>query len=96
MKIGVVGTGEMGLAMAGHLLDKGFAVSAFDVSAERSELARQRGLAVAGSLGELAGAADTFILVVATDDQVVAVSEELARSAPDHATIVVAATISEL
>jgi 3-hydroxyisobutyrate dehydrogenase-like beta-hydroxyacid dehydrogenase len=94
MKIGVVGTGEMGLAMAGHLLDKGFAVSAFDVSAERSELARQRGLAVARSLGELAGAADIFILMVATDEQVVAVSEELARSAPDHATIVVAATIS--
>src|SRR5689334_2896872 len=94
MKIGVVGTGEMGLAMAGHILDKGFEVSAFDVNTERLELARQRGITAKATLGELAGAADTFILVVATDEQVVAVADELARTAPDRASIVVAATIS--
>ena len=94
MKVGVVGTGEMGLAMAGHILDKGFEVAAFDVSAERLELARQRGIAAKGSLRELAGAAELFILVVATDEQVVAVAEELAQTAPDRATIVVAATVS--
>jgi 3-hydroxyisobutyrate dehydrogenase-like beta-hydroxyacid dehydrogenase len=94
MKVGVVGTGEMGLAMAGHMLDKGFEVSAFDVNSERLDLARQRGISARTGLRELAGAAEIFVLVVATDEQVVAVADELAESAPDRATIVVAATIS--
>jgi 3-hydroxyisobutyrate dehydrogenase-like beta-hydroxyacid dehydrogenase len=84
----------MGLAMAGHILDKGFEVSAFDVNTERLELARQRGIAAKASLRDLAGTADIFILVVATDEQVVTVADELARTAPDRANIVVAATIS--
>jgi 3-hydroxyisobutyrate dehydrogenase-like beta-hydroxyacid dehydrogenase len=84
----------MGLAMAGHVLDNGFEVAAFDVDRERLELARQRGLAAKASLCDLARAADAFILVVATDEQVVTVAEELAQSAADRATIVVAATIS--
>jgi 3-hydroxyisobutyrate dehydrogenase-like beta-hydroxyacid dehydrogenase len=94
MKIAVVGTGEMGLAMAGHLLDKGQTVSAFDVNAERLGLARDRGIAAVSSLKELAKTAEVFILVVATDEQVVEVSEQLAQQAADGAAIVVAATIS--
>src|SRR5687767_28641 len=94
MKVAVVGTGEMGLAMAGHMLDKGQTVSAFDVNAERLGLARDRGIAAAASLKELAKAAEVFILVVATDEQVVEVSEQLAQQAADGAAIVVAATIS--
>ena len=94
MKVAVVGTGEMGLAMAGHLLDKGQTVSAFDVNTERLGLARDRGIVAATSLNELAKAAEVFILVVATDEQVVEVSEQLAEQAADGATIVIAATIS--
>jgi 3-hydroxyisobutyrate dehydrogenase len=94
MKVAVVGTGEMGLAMAGHMLDKGQTVSAFDINAERLGLARDRGVATAASLRELAKAAEAFILVVATDEQVVEVSEQLAQHAADGATIVIAATIS--
>lgn len=94
MKVGVVGTGEMGLAMAGHMLDKGLVVSAFDVDAGRLDLARQRGIAAKASLEDLARAAEIFILVVATDQQVVEVAEQLAQRAPKDATIVVAATIS--
>ncbi len=94
MKVAVVGTGEMGLAMAGHMLDKGQTVSAFDVNTERLGLARDRGIVAATSLNELAKAAEVFILVVATDEQVVEVSEQLAEQAADGATIVIAATIS--
>lgn len=94
MRIGVVGAGEMGLAMAGHMLDKGFAVAAHDVSPERMNLARARGLDTCESLGALAGAADIFVLVVATDAQVVSVAEELADKSADGAVIVVAATVS--
>jgi 3-hydroxyisobutyrate dehydrogenase-like beta-hydroxyacid dehydrogenase len=94
MKVAVVGTGEMGLAMAGHMLDKGQIVSAFDVNAERLALARDRGIAAAASLKDVAKAAEVFILMVATDEQVIDVSEQLAEQAGDGATIVVAATIS--
>jgi 3-hydroxyisobutyrate dehydrogenase-like beta-hydroxyacid dehydrogenase len=93
MKVGFVGTGEMGLAMAGHVLDKGFETFAYDVSADRMKLAAERGIAVCTSLGELAGSADVFVLMVATDEQVVAVANELADSARGEAIIVVAATI---
>jgi 3-hydroxyisobutyrate dehydrogenase len=84
----------MGLAMAGHILEKGFEVAAFDVNAERLALAAERGLSTSGSLAELAQTADIFILVVATDAQVVSVAEELADKARDGALIIVAATIS--
>lgn len=84
----------MGLAMAGHILEKGFEVAAFDVNAERLALAAERGLSTSGSLAELAQTADIFILVVATDAQVVSVAEELADKAQDGALIIVAATIS--
>jgi 3-hydroxyisobutyrate dehydrogenase-like beta-hydroxyacid dehydrogenase len=94
MKIAVVGVGEMGLAMAGHMLDKGHSVSAFDVSAERMRLAANRGLALCENLDELAGAADLFLLVVATDEQVSTIADELTGKANGQAIIVVAATIS--
>lgn len=84
----------MGLAMGGHILDKGFEVSAFDINAERLDLAAERGLSRKGSLAELAREAEVFILMVATDEQVVSVSEELAANAADGAVIVVASTIS--
>ncbi len=94
MKVGVVGVGEMGLAMAGHILGHDIEVAAFDVNQEKLEMARGRGLMTKESLAELVQAADVFILVVATDQQVIDVSQELADRASDGATIVVAATIS--
>lgn len=94
MKAGVVGIGEMGLAMAGHLRAKGYAVICYDVSAERRLLARENGLKVAESLGDLAEQAGIFILAVATDAQVEAVTTELAEKAAEGAVIVVTATVS--
>ena len=94
MKVGVIGTGEMGLAMAGHILAKQFDVAAFDVSADRLALAGKKGVETHPSLPSLAQAADLFILVVATDEQVISVVRELNEKAGAGATIVVAATIS--
>ena len=94
MRVGVVGTGEMGLAMAGHIRDKGFAVSCHDVSVERMELAAERGIGTAADLGILAGEADVFILAVATDEQVVVTAQELADRAGEGTVIVIAATVN--
>ncbi|WP_454856903.1 NAD(P)-dependent oxidoreductase [Rhizobium binxianense] len=94
MRVGVVGTGEMGLAMAGHMVDKGHAVSAFDINPERLAAAGEKGVATKASLAELSAAAEIFILVVATDQQVIDVSQELARTAAAGSIVVVAATIN--
>lgn len=94
MKAAVVGIGEMGLAMAGHIRAKGFDVACFDVSAERRALAADAGLKVTASLRDLAAEADIFILAVATDAQVETVATELADEAADGAVIVVTATVS--
>ena len=93
MKVAVVGTGEMGLAMAGHMLDGGHEVSGFDVSAERLAAAAEKGIKAAGSLGDLSDA-EAFILVVATDQQVIDVCETLSETAAGGSIIAVAATIS--
>ena len=93
MKVAVVGTGEMGLAMAGHMLDGGHEVSGFDVSAERLAAAAEKGIKAAGRLGDLSDA-EAFILVVATDQQVIDVCETLSESAARGSIIAVAATIS--
>ncbi|MGO4350334.1 NAD(P)-dependent oxidoreductase [Rhizobium sp. RAF36] len=93
MKVAVVGTGEMGLAMAGHMLDGGHEVSGFDVNAERLAAAAEKGIKPAGDLAELSEA-EVFILVVATDQQVIDVCETLSASAAKGSIIAVAATVS--
>lgn len=94
MKIGLIGAGEMGLAMGGHVLDKGYAVTAFDLNPQRLEEAEKRGLQVAASLEELARNAEVYIVAVATDEQVIAVSEVLSANGPKGAVIVITATIA--
>ena len=81
MKVGVVGVGEMGLAMAGHLIAKEHTVSAFDVNAERLSVAERRGASVAESLPEIARQAEVFVVIVATDKQSREVTETLAEHA---------------
>lgn len=93
MKVAVVGTGEMGLAMAGHMLDKGHEVSAFDINAERLAAAGARGIAVKTALSDLSEA-ELYVLVVASDQQVIDVCEELSESAAAGSVIAVAATIN--
>jgi 3-hydroxyisobutyrate dehydrogenase-like beta-hydroxyacid dehydrogenase len=92
MKVGVIGVGEMGLAMAGHLIDKDHAVWAFDVNAERLAVAGRRGASIAGSLPEIARQAEVFIVIVATDEQSREVTKALAEHASPGALIAIVAT----
>ncbi|WP_454850938.1 NAD(P)-dependent oxidoreductase [Rhizobium binxianense] len=91
-RVGFVGVGAMGLAMAGHALKAGFQVTACDVDAECLAKAAASGLTAVGSLGELASAADVFVVVVATDAQSAAVTKELAPLAAAGSVIAIAAT----
>ena len=63
-KIGFIGTGIMGAAMAGHLLDAGFEVSVFNRTKEKAEALVRRGAKWCGSPGECASGQDVVITIV--------------------------------
>lgn len=91
-RVGYVGVGAMGLAMAGHTAMAGFEVTVHDIDRDKLRQAEAEGLKTADSLQALAQAADIFILIVATDAQVVEVTETLADTAAKGSVIAVAAT----
>jgi len=93
MKVGVVGVGEMGAAMAGHLVAKGgHQVTAYDINAERLAAASRNGIGAASSLEDLAKKAELFVVIVSTDEQSAQVTDVLSRHAADNALIAIAAT----
>ncbi|NUB45854.1 NAD(P)-dependent oxidoreductase [Fertoebacter nigrum] len=69
MKVGFVGVGAMGLAMAGHALRAGHEVWATDVNPAQRAAARDAGLNVADDLAGIAAQAEVFIIVVVSDAQ---------------------------
>jgi 3-hydroxyisobutyrate dehydrogenase len=96
MKVGVIGIGEMGFPMAGHLRTAGHTVSVFDIDEAKRAAAKGAGLGVASSLAELAGMAEIFIAVVNTDDQSRHVTDEISRHAAKGSIIVISATNNPL
>jgi 3-hydroxyisobutyrate dehydrogenase-like beta-hydroxyacid dehydrogenase len=94
MKVGIVGVGEMGAAIAGHLKANGHAVSAYDVDAAKLNAVAAHGIAVADSLETLATGAELFLVVVSTDEQSRSVTQALASHANRDSLIAVVATNS--
>jgi len=94
MKVGVVGVGEMGSAIAGHLKRNGHDVCAFDMAAARLKAIAASGIATVDGLEDLAGHGEMFLVIVSTDDQSRAVTEVLSRRANKDALIAVVATNS--
>jgi 3-hydroxyisobutyrate dehydrogenase len=94
MKVGVVGVGEMGSAIAGHLKRKGHDVCAFDVDAVRLQAVAAQGIATVTRLQDLAPFGELFLAIVATDEQSRAVTDALSRRANKNALIAVLATNS--
>lgn len=94
MKVGVVGVGEMGAAIAGHLKRKGHEVCAFDVDATRLQAVAGQGIATVSGLEDLAPLAELFLAIVATDEQSRTVTDTLSRRANKNALIAVLATNS--
>lgn len=94
MKVGVVGVGEMGGAIAGHLMAKGHTVTVFDIDAARVKAAAARGAAAATSLEDIATKAELFLAIVSTDEQSRHVTDVLSQHAAKDAIIIVVATNS--
>ena len=92
--IGIIGVGDMGLPMAGHLVTGGFDVIAYDIDTERLTAAAAGGATPATGLAELAEKADIFVACLRTDDQMEAVAEELVAHGDAGQLIVVAGTHS--
>jgi 3-hydroxyisobutyrate dehydrogenase-like beta-hydroxyacid dehydrogenase len=92
--IGVIGVGDMGLPMCGHILTRGFDVIAYDVDPERLGAAAAQGAKAAKGLAELAEAADIVVACLRTDEQMEAVTEDLVAHGRPGQLIVVAGTHS--
>jgi 3-hydroxyisobutyrate dehydrogenase-like beta-hydroxyacid dehydrogenase len=92
--IGMIGVGDMGLPMSGHMVANGFEVLAYDIDPERLSAAAAGGATTASSLAEMPNRADIFVACLRTDDQMEAVAEELAAHGKSGQLLVVAGTHS--
>ncbi|MDT5067172.1 MAG: 3-hydroxyisobutyrate dehydrogenase [Mycobacterium sp.] len=92
--IGIVGVGDMGLPMAGHMVTGGLDVIAHDVDPDRLAAAAANGAKAASDLADVTDQADIVIACLRTDDQMHAVAEELVSREHPGQLIVVAGTHS--
>ncbi|MCK5443972.1 MAG: NAD(P)-dependent oxidoreductase [Rhodospirillaceae bacterium] len=74
MKIGFVGLGRMGSAMAPRLLDGGHDLGVFDTNTEQTAALGKAGASVAASLEELCQDKDLIITMLPTDEALEAVA----------------------
>ncbi|HYF17513.1 MAG TPA: NAD(P)-dependent oxidoreductase [Ramlibacter sp.] len=94
MKVHLIGAGKMGLPMARHLLAGGHAVTVEDTQEERLAAARAAGLEVARGASAAAGA-DVVFSSLPNDRALLAVGEQVARSARPGAIYVDTSTVSQ-
>ena len=92
--MGIIGIGDMGLPMSGHLIARGFDVVAYDVDQDRLAAAVASGAKPVAALSEMVNSADIFVACLRTDDQMAVVAEELAARGEPGQLIVVAGTHS--
>jgi 3-hydroxyisobutyrate dehydrogenase-like beta-hydroxyacid dehydrogenase len=92
--IGIIGVGDMGLPMCGHMVAAGLDVVAYDVDQERLAAAAAGGAKPMPGLSEMSGNADIFVACLRTDDQMQDVVAELTAHGKPGQLIVVAGTHS--
>ena len=92
--IGVIGVGDMGLPMSGHMVARGFDVVAYDIDDDRLAAAAARGARPMSGLPETAQNADILVACLRTDEQMEIVAEEVAAHGKRGQLIVVAGTHS--
>jgi 3-hydroxyisobutyrate dehydrogenase-like beta-hydroxyacid dehydrogenase len=92
--IGIIGVGDMGLPMSGHMVAGGFEVVGYDVDPDRLAAAAAGGVKPVSALPEMVEEADIFVACLRTDDQMESVAEELTEHGSAGQLIVVAGTHS--
>jgi 3-hydroxyisobutyrate dehydrogenase len=94
MRVGVVGLGQMGLAMAGRLVETGAEVLGFDLDPARREAAAARGVVVADAADGVA--APVVVLSLPHDRAVEAVLPALFPVLPERAVVADTSTLDPL
>jgi 3-hydroxyisobutyrate dehydrogenase-like beta-hydroxyacid dehydrogenase len=92
--IGIIGVGDMGLPMSGHMVASGFDVIAYDIDPDRLATAAAGGARPASALSELAQNAEIIVACLRTDDQMDGVAEELVTHGRPGQLLVVVGTHS--
>ncbi|WGL52479.1 NAD(P)-dependent oxidoreductase [Nocardioides sp. BP30] len=93
-KVGLIGVGDMGLPMSGHMVRRGLDVVAYDVDPARLAAAVEGGVTAASSVAEVAARTGIVIACLRTDDQMAAVAAEVAEHGRPGQLLVVAGTHS--
>lgn len=91
--VGLIGAGEMGLPILGHIAAAGFAVRCLDTSAEKAALAAAAGAEPVTSYTDLAGC-EAVLVFVPTDDDVRAVAAQAIAVLPPAAIVVVCSSVT--
>ncbi|MEK7947608.1 NAD(P)-dependent oxidoreductase [Pigmentiphaga sp. YJ18] len=96
-RVGIVGAGRMGQPMVKHLVRHGYAVTAFDISADNLAKTRELGAATAAGPAELGANVDFVILGVGYDAEVNQVTQSpggLLETLPRGAVVAVSSTVA--
>lgn len=92
--VGMIGLGIMGGAIAKNLTERGWTVTGFDIDAERRNDAVANGAAVAGSVSEVAMAAELILTSLPSPTAAEAVAKEIAKSDTGARTVVELSTLT--
>jgi len=92
-KVGVIGLGVMGLAMAQNLMRSGFAVHGFDINPTRKKLFKAAKGSVCRSVQELAAKVDVVITSLPSAASLMTVCRSLAESEAKKLTVIETSTL---
>jgi 2-hydroxy-3-oxopropionate reductase len=96
-RIGIIGVGLLGSAVAARLLKREFEVRGYDVRPEQIKALRAQGLIAAGSIAEVAADADavfTILPSLQSVEETILGAGGLAETAPPNCTLIQMSTIS--
>jgi 3-hydroxyisobutyrate dehydrogenase-like beta-hydroxyacid dehydrogenase len=96
-RIGIIGVGLLGSAVAGRLLQAKFQVKGYDTDPAQLKLLQNRGLIVAGSIAELAADSDAVFTILPSLEAVEATilgTGGLIQTAPQNCTVIQMSTVS--
>ena len=94
MKVGFIGVGAMGEAMAGHVLERGRdEIFVYDVNPQATAAIAGRGAHVVESPAAMAASVDMAIVMVVNDAQAIGVAEAMAVDGAAGRLIAIASTV---
>jgi len=96
-RVGIIGVGRMGLAMAKHVIAHGYALTACDINHENLDKARQLGASTVKTPAEVGKAATFVILGVGYDEEVSEVTlgpNGVLQSLPAGSIVAVSSTVA--